>query len=281
MSLGGLGRARRSSGGALRPFLILTAVSVVLLLARNADPVRATASTGTQLLVPLERVLADAGASVGRFTRAITEIEFLRNDNSRLRGDVDRLTLENVRLREDAVAARQSVRLGAATVAVSLPSIQAAVVARDPSGVLHTMVLDQGIEAGVREGHIVITELGVVGRISEVGPGYSKVLLVTDSSSTVSALVQGSRANGIVRGQYGDTLVMDWVLQTVPVKTGDVVITAGLGLGNELRSLYPKGLVLGTIVEVARSDTAAYLRAVLVPAVDFRRLERVLVVKTS
>lgn len=280
MRLESRGRARRA-GGALRPFVALTLVSIALLLLRNADPVRAGANVGTQLLVPLERVLADAGASIGRFTQAITEIEFLRKDNARLRGEVDRLTLENVRLREEAVAARQSARLGAAANAVSFPSIEAAVVARDPSSVLHTLVLDRGGEAGVRVGNIVITELGVVGRISEVGPTYSKVLLVTDSASTVSALVQGSRATGIVKGQYGDALVMDWVLQTEPVKAGDVVITAGLGLGNELRSLFPKGLVLGTIVEVTRSDVAAYLRAVLVPAVDLRRVERVLVVKTS
>src|SRR3989442_55594 len=98
---------------------------------------------------------------------------------------------------------------------------------------------------------------GVVGRVSEVGANYSKVLLVTDSGSAVSALVQGSRAAGIVRGQYGDTLVMDWILQTEAVKAGDVVITAGLAIGNDLRSLYPKGLVLGRVVDVNKAEAAA------------------------
>lgn len=278
--LGGLGRRRAQPSGGLRAFVLLTLVSIALLVLRNADPVRATSSFGTQLLVPLERQLGEIGSGASRFFQAIGDIENLRRDNARLRGDVDRLTLENVRLREDSVAARQSAKLTTAAGAQSLPSIEAAVIARDPSGVIHSIVIDQGTDAGVRVGHIVITDLGVVGRVSETGPGHAKVLLVTDSSSTVSALVQGSRATGIVRGQYGDTLVMDWVLQTEPVKKGDVVLTAGLGLGDELRSLYPKGLVLGTVVEISRSEVAAYLRAVLVPTVDLRRLERVLVVKT-
>ncbi len=274
-----LGRARRAPGGALRPFLALALVSLALLLFRNVDFVRSSSTFGTQLLVPIQGLLADAGGGVSRFFRAIGEIEDLRNTNARLRGEVDRLTLENVRLREDAIAARQAAKLEPAKSSYS--TVGAAVIARDPSGVLRTMVIDAGRDVGVREGNIVITDRGVVGRVSEAGSNYAKVLLVTDSASTVSALVQGSRATGIVRGQYGDTLVMDWVLQTEPVRAGDVVLTAGLGLGDELRSLYPKGLVIGTVVEVARSEVNAYLRAIVSPAVDLRRLERVLVVTGS
>ena len=117
--------------------------------------------------------------------------------------------------------------------------------------------------------------------MSEVGSNYSKVLLVTDSGSAVSALVQGSRAAGIVRGQFGDTLVMDWILQTEDVKVGDVVITAGLAIGNDLRSLYPKGLILGRVVEVTKGENGTFQRAILTPAVDLRHLENVLVVRTA
>src|SRR5437667_241599 len=137
-----------------------------------------------------------------------------------------------------------------------------------------------GMNDGVRVDDVVVSDQCVVGRVSEVGANYSKVLLVTDSGSAVSALVQGSRAAGIVRGQYGDTLVMDWILQTEAVKAGDVVITAGLAIGNDLRSLYPKGLVLGRVVDVNKAEAAAFQRAVIVPAVDLRHLENVLVVKT-
>ena len=275
------GRARRTQGSVLRPFVLLVVVSVLLLGLRNTDLVTGTSTFLTQLLVPVQRVLADVGATGDRFASAIAQIDSLRDDNSRLQTENDRLTLENVRLREQAIAGQQAEKLLTLQRTVPFESVPAPVIARDPSGVLHSIVLGLGTDDGVKVGHVVLSDQGLVGRISEVGTNYSKVLLVTDSASVVSALVQGSRATGIVRGQFGDSLIMDWLLQTEPVKEGDVVITAGLGIGEELRSLYPKGLVIGTIAQVQTAEAAAYNRAIITPAVDLRRLEHVLVVKTN
>ncbi|TMG57328.1 MAG: rod shape-determining protein MreC [Chloroflexi bacterium] len=278
------GRARRAPGpsSALgRPFIALLAASLLLLLARDTAVVRGVSTFATELLVPVERVLGQIGAPVGRAWQAIAEIETLRSDNESLRTQVDRLTLDNVQLTEQLIAAQQAAKLGATAAALPFKTVQAPVVAADPSGVVHSIVLGVGTGDGVHLDDIVVSETGVVGRVSEVGANYSKVVLVTDSASTVSALVQGSRAAGIVRGQFGDTLVMDWILQTEDVKIGDIVITAGLAIGGDVRSLYPKGLVLGKVVEVTKGDTGTFQRAILVPAVDLRHLENVLVVHTA
>jgi rod shape-determining protein MreC len=275
------GSARRTQSGVLRPFALLVVVSLLLLGLRNTDVVRGSSTFVTQLLVPVQRVLADVGAAGDRFASAIAQIDRLREDNSRLQTENDRLTLENVRLREQAIVGQQAERLLALQRTVPFESVPAPVIARDPGGVLHSIVLGIGTDDGVKVGHVVLSDQGLVGRVSEVGTNYSKILLVSDSSSIVSALVQGSRATGIVRGQFGDSLIMDWLLQTEPVKLGDVVITAGLGIGDELRSLYPKGLVIGTIAQVKTAEAAAYNRAIITPAVDLRRLEHVLVVKTN
>jgi rod shape-determining protein MreC len=242
--------------------------------------VRGAATFATDALVPVQRVLADVGATGNRVVQAIGEIDRLRTDNATLHQQVDQLTLENVRLRERAFAAEQAAQLQTAGRQLQFETVAAPVISRDPSGVLHTIVIGAGSGDGVVADDIVVSDQGVVGRVAEVGTNYSKVLLVTDSGSVVSALVQGSRAAGIVRGQYGDTLVMDWILQTEAVKVGDVVITAGLAIGNELRSLYPKGLVLGRVVDVSKAEAAAFQRAVIAPAVDLRHLENVLIVKT-
>ena len=272
---------KRARTGSLRPFAVLFLISVLLLFARNSDPVRAVATFGTELLVPVQRVLADAGITSNRFVQAITEIERLRADNATLRADVDRLTLENVRLRETAFAERQAARLGEVAKALPFETVAAAVIARDPSNILATIVIGVGTNERVKVGHVVMSDQGLVGRVSEVGSNYSKVLLITDPASTLSGLVEGSRATGIVRGQYGDSLIMDWILQTETVKVGDVVVTAGLGLGEELRSLYPKGLVVGKVLQLQNAEAAAYQRAIIGPAVDLRRLENVLVVRTT
>ena len=277
------GRARRAhhANGFLRPFAFLLLASLLLLLTRETAVVRGAAGAATELLIPVERVLGGFGSTIARAWQAVAEIETLRSDNESLRAQVDRLTLENIQLREQGFAAQQAAQLAATARALPFRSLTAPVIARDPSGVVRTIVLGAGAKDGVYLDDIVISAQGVVGRVSEVGQSYSKVLLVTDSGSSVSALVQGSRAAGIVRGQFGDTLVMDWILQTEDVKVGDVVITAGLAVGDGLRSLYPKGLVLGKVVEVTKGESGTFRRAILVPAVDLRHLENVLVVRAT
>ncbi len=273
-----LGRSRRRTGSVARTFAALFLVSLLILLFRSAGAVQAMAVAGTQVLVPVQRVLAETGMTANRFFQAIGELDKLRADNALLRSDNDKLTLENARLAEAAIAAQQVTKLDAAQRALPYKTITAPVIARDPSGVLKTMVIGAGSDQGVKVDQVVLSEQGVVGRVSEAGSNYAKVLLVTDSSSSVSALVQTSRASGIVRGQYGDALVMEWILQSDPVKQGDVIVTAGLGIGSELRSLYPKGLVIGTVVDVTKAEVSAYQRAVVAPAVDLRKLENVLVI---
>jgi rod shape-determining protein MreC len=273
------GRTRvRRTNSVGRPFAALFAIALLLLLFRSVGVVQAVAVVGTQVLVPIQRALAETGITTNRFFQAVGDLDRLRTDNADLRAANDRLTLENARLSEAVIAAQQGAKLDAAQRAIPYKTITAPVIARDPSGVLKTLVIGAGTDQGVRIDQIVLTQQGVVGRVSEAGSNYAKVLLVTDSSSSVSALVQTSRASGIVRGQYGDTLVMEWILQSDPVKLGDVIVTAGLGLGNDLRSLYPKGLVIGTVVDVTKAEVSAYQRAVVAPAVDLRKLESVLVI---
>lgn len=274
-------RSARRDHGALRQFAVLFILALTLLVSRNTALVQGASGAVTTALVPAQRALAEAGSSIGSFTQAITEIQRLRADNAKLRDDVDRLTLDNVRLREQAVAEQQAVKLDAVARQIAYQTVPAPVIARDPTGVMQTVVLGSGATEGITVGDVVVSDQGVVGRVSQVGPGYSKVLLITDPGSAVSAIVQGSRATGIVRGQYGDTLVMEWILQTEPVEIGDVVITAGLSDGKDLRSLYPKGLVIGKVVALERAENAAYKTAIVLPAVDLRRLEHVLVVKST
>jgi len=274
-----LGRARtRRTNSVGRPFAALFVVSILLLLFRSADVVQATATLGTQFLVPVQRALAETGVTTSRLFQAIGDIDKIRAENADLRAANDRLTLANAQLAEAAIAAQQGAKLAAAQAALPFKTVAAPVIARDPSGVLKTIVVGAGTDQGVRVDQIVLSEQGVVGRVSEVGSNYAKITLITDSASSVSALVQTSRASGIVRGQYGDSLVMEWILQSDPVKPGDVVVTAGLGLGTELRSLYPKGLVIGTVVDVTKAEVSAYQRAIVSPAVDLRKLENVLVI---
>ena len=118
----------------------------------------------------------------------------------------------------------------------------------------------------------VVTERGLVGRVHKVGPVSSTVLLITDPSSGVPALLQRNRLVGVVNGRAGSEPVMDYIPQDADVSEGDLVITSGLGGG------FPKNLVIGQIVAVHQRDYEMFQQATIRPTVDFDHLEFVQVI---
>src|SRR5919108_2768717 len=208
-----IGPARRTQG-ALRPFFALFGVALFLLLARETPPIVAAQSLASRALIPIERAVSDAGAAVSGFFGSIAELEQLRTENAQLRSQNETLTLENVRLREQAAAAQQIAALNG--IAASLPyrTITAQVIARDPAGFVRTLTIDAGTDQGVALGDVIVAEQGLVGRVTAVFSTYSRVLPITDSGSSIVATVQRSRASGIVHGVFGETLSLEWVLQT-------------------------------------------------------------------
>ncbi len=148
--------------------------------------------------------------------------------------------------------------------------LPALVVAEDASSWSRTIVVDKGSSHGVHEGEPVVVAEGVVGRVIKVATNSSRVLLVTDASSSVAGLVQRTRTRGVVRGN-GRSLNFDYALRNDPVEKDDLVITSGMG------GIFPKGLVVGRVVAVQRNEFGLFQQIDLMPAVDFSRLEEVLI----
>jgi rod shape-determining protein MreC len=134
------------------------------------------------------------------------------------------------------------------------------------------ITLDVGREAGIAHNMPVMTDRGLVGRISEVGNGWSRVLLIVDRSSSVNVLTQSTRASGLIEGRADGSLMMRSIPQGDTISVGDTVFTSGLG-GN-----FPRQILIGQIVEVERKDYELYQTAIVQPTVDFDHLEAVLVV---
>jgi rod shape-determining protein MreC len=149
--------------------------------------------------------------------------------------------------------------------------IAAEVIGRDPSSYLQYLIIDRGLDDGIRRGMPVLTDAGLVGRIARVSQGSSQVMLLTDSQSSVGAYIQRSRATGVVQGQLGPDLVMNYILQDETVVVGDVILTSGLG------GAFPKRLVIGQVVETRQTDVDMHQNAIVAPAVDLGELEMVMV----
>jgi rod shape-determining protein MreC len=148
------------------------------------------------------------------------------------------------------------------------------VIGQDPQGLGNWLTIGKGSRDGIAIGMPVIVSEGIlVGRIDEVGPNYSRVNLITNTTSAINALDLETSAKGLLRGSYSLGIMMDMISQGDVINNGDRVITSGLG--GEL----PRGLLIGNIQEVGVSVDKLFQQAVVVPAVKYRDLDMVFVIR--
>ncbi len=237
-------------------------------------PARQVEAIGTRVLAPLQFGVSGAVGQTEDLVSIVRRIGDLARQNDQYREEIDRLQSEIVRLRELEVENRDLRNLlGLKQRAGAGELVPVRVIARDPSPYVQSITIDRGEEDGVRDGMPVITWRGVVGRINRVGPTSAKVLLVTDTSSSISGRIQSSesRVTSILRGRPEGGLVMQHIPQEESVQTGDTVITSDLG------GIMPEGLVVGKIVQVRRKDVDVFQEALIEPAADMKQLERLYV----
>jgi len=149
--------------------------------------------------------------------------------------------------------------------------IAAEVIGRDPSYWSKTMMIDKGFADGLQKGFPVVVHRGIVGQIIETTGHFSKVLLIIDQNSAVDSLLQRTRVRGIIKGDSAKSFYFEYVLRKGNVKVGDMVISSGLD------GVYPKGLRVGTVSEILRSNSGIFQEIKVTPYVDFEKLEEVFV----
>lgn len=260
----------------------LLALALVLLILDRAGNLNTPQDLAQRSLGPAERLLARIGNDLGEIFGTLRDLRSLRAENERLRARIEELTLvsvqrvesekENERLRELLSFKRANPNytlLAAQVVARERP---ARITGHDPSNLIEAIRIDQGRRDGVMPGMAVVTARGLVGRVIEVGESWSKILLLLDESSAVAALVQESRATGVVEGVAND-LIIRYIPHEQSIEPGDIILTSGLG------GEFPKGLVVGTVEEVRKHDVDPYQEATVRSPIDFTQLEYVFVIK--
>ena len=152
-------------------------------------------------------------------------------------------------------------------------SIVANVIGRDPSNWNASLIIDRGHVEGVEVGQPVVNSLGVVGRVFEVGQNTSKVILLSDPTFAVAAVVERSRENGLLTGTLQGSLRLQYLTDNADVKVGDTVVTS------RLSTAFPEGLLIGQITDVQASANSHTVECLVDPAVDLSELEEVIVIK--
>lgn len=260
-------------------FVALLSACLVLMALSSNPLVRELQSGVGFAFRPIQGVLNDVASGVASIGAAVAEIDRLRVDNGSLRGDNERLLNENTRLQEIARENALLTDLLQLRAGFDYQTAAANVISRESSEFRRVISLDKGTRSGISIGDVVVAGGGALaGRVIEVGPDSATVVLLTDGTSTVIGQLVSNAARGQVVGQLGGVLVMEQIDSSDEVALGDEVVSAGIELGGGVRSPYPKGLLIGQVVDIRRDANAVVQTAYLQPAADFEKLEFVLVI---
>ena len=260
-------------------FAILIALSLIA-MTFSATPFVRELQSGVGFAVrPIQGAVSGFAGTITSVISSIQEMQSLRQDNRDLRAELERLRIENVRLQEFQLENDQLLALLGAKNGSDFRTIAATVIARERPEIGRVMTIDRGTSDGLAVGDVVIAAGGAVaGRVSDASATTAHVTLLSDPSSTVTGMIQNGRATGDVVGQLSSPLRMANIDATARVNIGDQVVTAGIVLGNGVRSPYPKGLPIGQVVDVQRDANAVVQVAFLTPTADLDKVEYVLVI---
>ncbi len=269
------------------PYMLLAAA--FLLLALNGTGVlRPIEEALGFIIAPVERGIASFMRGIGDVFEGGQEARELRELSETLKQTNETLRIENIRLQEQYVAENTQLRalldfknanptFSLVGADVTARGESAVVVGQDSNPYLSYLIINAGSRDGVAVGMPVVASGAVlIGRVARVSPHLAFVQLITDPSSQVAALLQGSRVSGVVIGredpQTGNALIMTEILPDETVTENEIVITSGLG------GILPKGLVIGQIESVSYQEAALFQEAAIRPALDLRRVEVVVVI---
>ncbi|TAL06019.1 MAG: rod shape-determining protein MreC [Chloroflexota bacterium] len=260
-------------------YLAFLGLSLVM-MAASANPLVIDLQRGLGFAFrPVQSTLDRIGHDVSSIADAIAEIDALRTENEALRAENDRIQQQalqalETRRQNDLLTGLLQLRNG-----FEYRTIAAAVIARESIEVQQRITLDRGAADGVAIGNVVIGAGGaLVGRVVDVRQTSSIVQLISDSASTVIGQLLTSATTGEVVGQLPNSLTMRNIDAAAVVGLGEEVVTAGIELGGGIRSPYPKGLVIGRVIDVRRDANEVVQTAFIEPAVMLDRLEFVLVI---
>jgi rod shape-determining protein MreC len=251
--------------------LVVVLVAVVFLI---PGPLRGLERVGSFLLAPFQMGVSGTVDEATNVVSTIQRVRDLASENADFKDQLDQVQSELVRMHELEVENRDLRNLLSMKERTGPGAfIPVSVIGRDDTPYVQAITIDRGANDGIRQDAVVITHKGLVGHVERVNLTSAKVRLINDLNSSVSVRLQTeSRTTGLLRGQsQGNLMVIAYIRQTDVVQPSDVVLTSGLG------EMYPEGLVVGKVSRVERKDADPFQAAIIEPAVEMDKLERLYV----
>jgi rod shape-determining protein MreC len=276
--------------GQLAVFGLLLTLSVGMMGGSGTRFARTLQTTVNLLVNPVEIALngvTDTLASTaGAYWSTLTQVDSLRKENERLSQENAKLQEELGRAPDIAHLWDDWTRITQAASDTQYHTTIGRVVLRDISDVRRrTLIIDKGLADGVGLGQVAMDDGGaLVGRVDKVEQYNAEILLVNDTSAVVVGLEADTGATGTIHGEIDGQLSMSYVNSNDQLTKGAPVVTAGMVLPGtgvdspEVRSPYPRGLLIGTITQLAKDPNQVVQSAVVKPAADLNNIEFVLII---
>ena len=267
---------RRQSTG-LRPVIVLCVISILLLTfyirEGESGPIHGVRSVVTTITSPVRYAGSVVASPFNALGNVFSNLTASQETLSDLKAQNEELTAQVAELSEAQETASRLESLLGLQSTYNLESTAARIIGESSDAWSRTVTIDKGSADGFAINMPVCNSAGVIGQIIEVSANTSTVRLITDENSGVSAMVQSTRAQGILQGQPDGTLRLEYVTTDADVQEGDIIVTSGIG------GVYPKGLPLGTVSTVVREENATYYTITVTPASsDTENNEEVLVI---
>jgi rod shape-determining protein MreC len=260
--------------------IILAVLLIGLMIGTSGQRENLTVIEGFigEIITPVQGVMYRIATSVSDFFRSFEERRQLTEQYEILKERVTQLEQQQLEMDETI---RENERLRALlNFKIEREQFKVTgvrITGKNPGNWFNTMTIDKGSAHGIDVNMAVVTDKGLIGRVTDVGKSWSKVRTIIDGQSSVSAIIERTRDNGMVKGN--NTLTFeDGLCRMInlpldsDVVVGDRVITSGLG------EIFPKGIYIGEVVEVIYERRDLYKTAIVKPGADFQRLEEVLVI---
>jgi len=252
-------------------FFLIIANILILSVIGQRYPTSGPGGFTISLLAPFQEAIASSSRFVKGLWRHYFNLVRVSEENDHLKSQLDRAEEMKNAWVEARMANDRLRRLMALGKGFAQEVIYAEVVGRDPTAWFQTIIVNKGSKDNVAVGMPAAVPEGIVGQIVDVSGRYAKVLLIVDQNSAVDALVQRTRARGLLKGEFADQCRLEFVLRKEDVQVGDVIVTSGLD------NVFPKGLRIGQIRDITGATTEMFYTLAVEPFVDFEKLEELLI----
>lgn len=265
--------------------IIVIFVTIILLVTIGVTNNRENLSKGEKivgnLITPVSKVTFNIGKSISDFIDTLLNFSNLKDENERLREYVTQLEDENRDLTNLIGRSDFLEREAQILKTTSFNTLKAQVAGKEPSNWFSSFTIDKGLNDGVKSGDSIIQGVevednfyqeGIIGRVTDLGDNWAKVVSIIDENSNISFKITRSQDGGVLQGSIEGELSGYLFDDKADVIVGDTVYTSGLG------GIFAEDIYIGEVKEVIEDEESLTKQVIVSPAIDFKKIQNVLVI---